>query len=63
MGILELLREVGFAASNSEARRLVEQGGVTLDDQKITDPKSQVAIQGQPVLRVGKRRVCRIKLV
>ncbi len=60
IGIVELIRHVGFAASNSEARRLVEQGGVTFADEKVTDPQSQVAIEGQPVLKVGKRRVCKV---
>jgi len=62
IGIVALIREVGFAASNSEARRLVSQGGVTLDGEKIDDPGAEVSIDGQPVLTVGKRRVCRISV-
>ncbi len=60
MGIVAMIRHVGFAQSNSEARRLVEQGGVTFDDQKILDPNAQITIKGQAVLKVGKRRVCKI---
>lgn len=64
LGILALLVQVGFAASNSEARRLVEQGGVSLDETKITDPKATVTIAAgtSPVLRVGKRRVCKLSV-
>ncbi|MCC7145661.1 MAG: tyrosine--tRNA ligase [Phycisphaeraceae bacterium] len=60
IGILKLICEVGFAPSNSEARRLVEQGGVSLGEQKITDPAAMVAITGDMVLKVGKRRVCKV---
>jgi len=35
--IVKLLTTAGFASSNGEARRLIEQGGVTLDGEKITD--------------------------
>ncbi len=60
IGILALLTQVGFAPSNSEARRLVQQGGVTFAGAKITDPKATVAIDAAAVLQVGKRRVCRV---
>lgn len=60
IGLLTLMREVGFASSNSEARRLVQQGGVTFNDQKMTDPTVEVEIAGEPVLKVGKRKVCKV---
>ncbi len=62
IGILQLITSVDFAPSNSEARRLVQQGAVTLDDQKVTDPTAKVEIDGVPVLKVGKRRVCRVRV-
>ena len=37
IGILELMVACGLAASKGEARRLVQQGGVTLDSEKVTD--------------------------
>lgn len=43
-GLLSLLCEVSLCATNSEARRLVEQGGICLNDEKITDPKFVVSI-------------------
>ncbi len=59
--ILDLMREVGFAASNSEARRLVSQGAVSINDEKIDDAAHAVSITAEGIiLRVGKRRVCRI---
>ncbi|MCE9591870.1 MAG: tyrosine--tRNA ligase [Planctomycetes bacterium] len=62
VGILTLITAVGFASSNSEARRLVEQGGVVFNGEKITDPKATVTIAAgtSPVLQVGKRRVCKV---
>ncbi|MBI1335490.1 MAG: tyrosine--tRNA ligase [Phycisphaera sp.] len=60
IGVLSLIVEVGFAPSNTEARRLVQQGAVSLDDEKITDPKTMLTIEGEKVLRVGKRRVCKV---
>lgn len=64
VGILTLITAVGFASSNSEARRLVEQGGVTFNGEKIADAKASVTIAPgtTPVLQVGKRRVCRVTL-
>jgi tyrosyl-tRNA synthetase len=62
IGIVELLRALTLAPSNSEARRLIEAGAVSLDEQRITDPQTQVTVTGRQVLRVGKRRVCRVAL-
>lgn len=62
LGILALIKEVGFAPSASEARRLVVQGAVVLDEKKMDDPKAVVAVREGMVLRVGKRRVCRLRL-
>ncbi len=56
--ILKVLTEItGFASSGSEARRFVQQGGVSLDGEKITDVKAEVegSAEGK-VLKVGKRK-------
>ena len=62
VGILSLITSVGFASSNSEARRLVQQGAVTLGDVKISDPRAEVEVCDGAVLKVGKRRVCRLEV-
>lgn len=62
MGVVQLLRAVGFAASGGEAKRLIAQGAVTFNDQRITDPQATVTIEGEPVLKVGKLRICRVKV-
>ncbi|HMD54731.1 MAG TPA: tyrosine--tRNA ligase, partial [Phycisphaerae bacterium] len=60
IGLLNLIKLAGFAPSTSEARRLVESGAVSLAGEKISDPKIFVTLEDQPVLQVGKRRVCRV---
>jgi tyrosyl-tRNA synthetase len=58
----KLLVEAGLAASNSEARRLMKQGGVRVDGEQVRDPKSELDTErAEPVLiQVGKRRIARI---
>lgn len=55
--ICKLLTLIGAAKTNSDARRLIEQGGVRLNDAKITDPAHNVAVSGnEPLLAtVGKK--------
>ena len=60
IGILRLLAETKMASSNSDARRLVEQGGVTVDGVKITDHAAQLDIGKGIVVKVGKRKFARI---
>ncbi len=62
MGITELVVAAGFAKSNGEARRLITQNAVSLDDEKVTDPNAQVSLKAGQVLKVGKRRFGRITL-
>ncbi len=60
--IIRLIRKAGFASSNSEARRLVRQGGVSINGQTVTDENAELELAGGEVLRVGKRRFARIVL-
>jgi tyrosyl-tRNA synthetase len=56
IGILELISSVcRFTSSNSDARRLVQQGAVTLDGGKVADPNAVIQISGEHVLKAGKR--------
>lgn len=54
--IISLLRSIGAAPSNSEARRLVEQGGVSINGEKIQNSNSHIQIQSGSILKVGKRK-------
>jgi tyrosyl-tRNA synthetase len=61
MPLAKLLVEVRFAASNAEARRLLEQGAVSIDDVKTTDPFHPLPAREAPYLfRVGKRRFAQV---
>ncbi|MCS6844347.1 MAG: tyrosine--tRNA ligase [Caldilineales bacterium] len=60
-GLLSLMKEHGLAPSTSEARRLVQQGGVRLDGHVVTDPQIEIEPPAEPVvLQVGKRKFLRI---
>jgi tyrosyl-tRNA synthetase len=61
--ICRLLTETGLAASNGEARRILLQGGVKLDGEKILDPDHEIPASGELVVQVGKRRFSRIKFI
>lgn len=55
IGLLNLLVKSGLAPSVSEARRLVQQGGITVNDEKITDAKAQIKLEGETIVRKGKK--------
>ncbi len=62
MGLLPLLVKTGLAPSIGEARRLVQQGGITVNDAKITDAKTQIAIDGEVILKKGKKTFHKVTL-
>ena len=62
MNIVELVTLAGFAKSNSEARRLIGQNAVSINDEKITDIGAVVTLEAGQVLKVGKRRFAKIAL-
>lgn len=55
-----LIVQAGLAKSNGEARRLIENSGVSFDGTKVRDPKANVTVAGEHVLRTGKRKFARI---
>ncbi len=59
IGLLSLLQEIGLTKSNGEGRRLVEQGGISIDDVKIEDPgfvvKKDDYTEGSFVIKKGKK--------
>ncbi len=58
--ISDLIIRAGFAPSKSEARRLIQQGGVSLAGEKISDPNATVPMTDGAVLKVGKRKFLKI---
>ena len=55
IGILTLLVKAGLASSNGEGRRLVQQGGISVNDSKITDPSVKIEISGEVIIKKGKK--------
>ena len=55
IGLLTLLVKAELAPSVSEARRLVQQGGITVNDEKMSDPKAQIKLEGEVIVRKGKK--------
>ena len=57
---VDVLVQTKLAASRSEARRVVEQGGMQLNDKVVSDPESLLTLTEGAVIRRGKRRFVRI---
>lgn len=62
MSISHVLKEAGLTAGTSEAVRLIRQGGVRLDGEKVEDPALEIEAGATHVLQVGKRKFARIAL-
>jgi len=62
IGLVKLLVEGKLAPSNSEARRLIQQGAVHLDEQKVTDANARITVRNGMVVQAGKRRFARIRV-
>ena len=61
--LAKLLVEAGLAASNAEGRRLIEQGAVSIDDQRASDPFLELQARPAPYLfKVGKRRFAHVQV-
>jgi tyrosyl-tRNA synthetase len=59
--IFEVLTEAKLVSSKSEARRLVQQGAVSVDQERLGDPTTVLGA-GENLIQVGKRRFARIRI-
>jgi tyrosyl-tRNA synthetase len=59
--LADLLAQVNLAASKGEARRLIEQGGVKLNGEKISGANAEIELSEEILLQVGKRKFLKIK--
>ncbi len=59
-----LIKDLGMEPSTSSARRVIEQGGVTIgpDRRVISDPKALIAVTDGLIVRVGKRKIVRVRI-
>ena len=62
MGIAHILKQAGLCPSTSEAIRMVKQGAVKINGEKVADPKSTYPAGTEEVYQVGKRKFAKIKL-
>ena len=63
IAIANLLKDAGLVNSTSEALRMIKQGGVKRNGEKIVDPKLQLVKGEIGIFQVGKRKFAKIKLV
>jgi tyrosyl-tRNA synthetase len=62
MAIAQVLKAAGLTASTSEALRMIEQGGIRIDGEKVSDKATQIPAGKTVVLQVGKRKFARVTL-
>ncbi len=58
--ICYLLREAGLTKSTSEARRMIQQGAVRLNQERVDNPDLRVPTQGETIVQVGRRRIAKV---
>lgn len=58
-----VLREAGLVQSNGEAIRMVKQGAVKMDGERVSDPQLKLAKGAELLLQVGKRRIAKVRLL
>ena len=60
--IANLLKESGLTSGTSDAIRLINQGAVKIDGEKVSDAKLEISINTQNIYQVGKRKFAKVKL-
>jgi len=63
MPVANVLKEAGLTSSTSEAMRMIKQGAVRIDGERVDDPKLRLTAGTECVCQVGKRKFARVKLV
>ena len=62
LAIANVLQQAGLTSSTSEALRMIRQGAVKIDGEKISDTKQEIASGTTHIYQVGKRRFARVTL-
>jgi tyrosyl-tRNA synthetase len=60
--VTKVIADAKLAASGTEARRLITQGGVKLNGEKILDPKAEIGL-GEYLVQVGKLKAAKVRVV
>jgi len=61
LNILDILIKINFAPSRGEARRLVTQGGVSVNGERINDISQNIVLTENTIIKVGKRKFIKLK--
>lgn len=61
MNIMDLLKDTGLVPSKMEARRLISQGGVRINSEKVSDEQFVVRLEKEVLIQCGKRRFLKVK--
>jgi tyrosyl-tRNA synthetase len=56
----QLMMDLEMVKSTSDGRRMIKQGAVSLDGEKVKDVKTNVSPEGDVLIKVGKRRFCKV---
>jgi tyrosyl-tRNA synthetase len=60
IALVKLLTESKLVGSGNEARRQIDQGAVSVNGERIHDEKTILAVEGELVIKVGKRRFLKV---
>jgi tyrosyl-tRNA synthetase len=60
--LANLLKDLGLTASTSESNRMIQQGGVKVDGEKVAEPKLALKGGATYILQVGKRKFAKVRL-
>lgn len=63
IALAQLLKQIGLTQSTSESIRLINQGGVKIDAERITDADKTLVSERTYIIQVGKRRIAKVTLV
>lgn len=59
--VSDLLFQTNLVASKKEAKRLIEQGGVKISGERVSNVKAEIELNGELVIQVGKRKFMKVK--
>jgi tyrosyl-tRNA synthetase len=63
LAIANILKQAGLVKGTSEGMRMIKQGAVKIDGEKVLDPKLMVTVNSQHVYQVGKRKFARVEII
>ena len=62
VNLMELLVKAELCSSKGEARRLIEQGGISIDNEKKNDPNEVIAIEKEIIIKKGKKTFVKVRI-